>query len=60
MADNTMSPKQASDVLYAASNSAPLNKAQHMQCEQAKMVLDVSLKRLQELANDKKKPKGGK
>ena len=50
MAGNDLSPKEAADVLYAASNAAPLNKPQHMQCEQAKMTLDVALKRLQELA----------
>lgn len=60
MADTNMSPEQASDVLYAASNAAPLNKAQHMQCEQAKAVLDVAFERLQELDKEKNKTKGDK
>ena len=54
-----MKPEEAADFLFAMSNLAPINKVQHMTCEQAKAILDIALSRLAELAKEKK-PKGGK
>lgn len=60
-AGNTMIPKEAAALLFAASNLAPVNKTQHMNCEQAKAVLEVALARLQDLEKENsKKPKGAK
>lgn len=60
MGSSMMSPKEAADVLYIGSNAGLLTKLGHMQCEQAKAVLDVALKRLQDRAKERKKPKGAK
>ena len=56
---NTMTPNEALNLLFAMSTLAPVKKQTHLDCEQAKAVLDVSLKRLAELSK-KTKPKGDK
>ncbi len=50
-----MKPQEAADFLFAMSNLAPINKPNHVRCEEAKAVLDVALKQLEELVCDRKK-----
>lgn len=57
-----MKPAEALSILFRDSNLAPVNKIEHMRCEQAKAILDLALTRLAELSKNKqaKTSKGGK
>lgn len=55
---DTMTPKEAVDLLFAMSSIELANKQRHMKCEQAKAILDVALKRLQDLVNDARAARG--